>query len=191
MPYLININRFVRSLTQLNSHVFMSDEKINVDIWHPARINALNFNFSWLGWHKWTKTKGRVVIWKLLCDVWVRVKDSLHDCCVFVSLSSIAMQCTLINDTTTRKRHETIAFAEVHARWNELKGNEWWMNSEECHTYINCFLALLLIRRILFASVYLVENMYLKATKCIARHSIRKEEKIDWRKCPARKLFTP
>lgn len=141
------------SLTQLNSHVFMSDEKINVDIWHPARINALNFNFSWLGWHKWTKTKEPGGDMEMCYCVSEWVKDSrgmVWLLCVRFS-QYMHCACTLINDTADKKKTWNNSFVES-ACTTATKGNEWWMNSEECHTCINCFLALLLIRRILFAS---------------------------------------
>lgn len=161
----------------------MSDEKINVDIWHPARINALNFNFSWLGWHKWTKTKEpggdmEMCYCESVCELKTLVAWHRMDCCVYVFLllASQCNACTLINDTADKKKTWNNSFVES-ACTTTTKGNEWWMNSEECNTYINCFLALLLIRRILFA----LDPCWniLKATKCILSHTQCEEKKIE------------
>lgn len=67
--------------------MLMSDKKINVDIWHPARINALNFYFSWLVGISEQKQKSRV------CNIISSLTVYVHT----AWLLCVCLNATLIN----------------------------------------------------------------------------------------------
>lgn len=104
------------------------------------------------------KQKSRVVIWKCVSELKTLV--AWNDCCV-------SMHCMHPHKWHRRQEKDTWnnSFVESACTTTTTKGNEWWMNSEECHTYINCFLALVLIRRILFASTLSLLLKYTKSNK--------------------------